>query len=87
LNPEVRLPQAFAAAPYLFEGGIIELADAVQIDFTLGLTPGAFTNLQPSVQMSGTTPENFEITITNTNDHEPTQPLTIHVKYVRSVLA
>jgi hypothetical protein len=85
LNPEVRLPQAFVAEPYHYQGGIIRLSDAVQIDFTLGLTPGGFTNLMPSVQTSGTTPEDFEVTITNTNTGEPTQPLTIRVRNARSV--
>lgn len=85
LNPEIKLPQAFVAASYSYQEGIVELRDAIQIDFTLGLAPGGFTNLMPSVQMSGTTPEDFEITITNTNTGEPTQPLTIRVRNARSV--
>jgi hypothetical protein len=83
LGPEVRLPQSFSAESYAFEGGIVGLTDVLQIDFTLGLTPGGFTNLMPSVQMSGTTPEDFGITVTNTNTSEPTQPLTIRVRNVR----
>lgn len=83
LSPEVRLPQSFFAELYPYQGGVVGLKDAIQIDFTLGLTPGGFTNLLPSVQMSGSTPEDFEITITNTNTAEPTQPLTIRLRYVR----
>lgn len=83
LTPEVRLPQSFAAELYPYQGGVVGLRDALQIDFTLGLTPGPFTNLMPSVQMSGTTPEDFEIIITNTNTGEPTQPLTILVRNTR----
>jgi hypothetical protein len=87
LSPEVRLPQAFFAEPYPFQGGVVKLSDAVQIDFTLGLTPGGFTNLLPSVQVSGTTPEDFEIAITNTNTSEPTQPLAIRIRNARPVQA
>jgi hypothetical protein len=83
LSPEVRLPQSFAAEAYPFQGGIVGLGDAVQVDFTLGLTPGAFTNLMPSVLMTGTSPEDFGITITNTNTTEPTQPLTIRIRNAR----
>ena len=85
LGPEIRLPQSFAADTYHYQGGIVGLGDALQVDFTLGLTPGGFTNLLPSVQTSGTTPEDFEITITNTNTTEPTQPLTIRVRNARPV--
>src|SRR4029077_4850432 len=83
LTPEVRLPQSFAAEPYPYQGGVVGLRDAIQVDFTLGLTPGAFTNLLPSVQLFGMTPEDFEIVITNTNTAEPTQPLTIHIRNTR----
>jgi len=86
LAPEVRLPQSFVAEPYHYQEGIVGLGDALKIDFTLGLTPGGFTNLMPSVQTAGTTPEDFEITITNTNTSEPTQPLTIRVRSAQSVL-
>lgn len=85
LGPEVRLPQSFFAEAYHYLEGIVGLGDAIQVDFTLGLTPGGFTNLLPSVQMSGTTPEDFEITITNTNTGEATQPLTIRIRNARAV--
>lgn len=85
LSPEIRLPQSFFADTYHYQEGIVGLRDAIQVDFILGLTPGGFTNLMPSVQMTGTTPEDFEITITNTNTSEPTQPLTIRIRNAQSV--
>jgi len=85
LSPEVRLPQSFFAESYHYQEGIVGLGDVLLVDFTLGLTPGGFTNLMPSVQTSGTTPEDFEITITNTNTSEPTQPLTIRVRNAQAV--
>jgi hypothetical protein len=85
LSPEVRLPQAFVAEAYSYQEGLIGLGDAIQVDFTLGLTPGGFTNLLPSVQTSGTTSEDFEITITNTNTSEPTQPLSLRIRNARAV--
>lgn len=85
LSPEIRLPQSFVAEAYRYQEGIVGLGDAIQVDFTLGLTPGGFTNLLPSVQTSGTNPEDFEITITNTNTSEPTQPLTIRLRNARTV--
>lgn len=83
LSPEVRLPQSFAAEAFDYQGGVVGLVDVVQVDFTLGLTPGGFTNLMPSVQLTGTTPEDFGITVTNTNTSEPTQPLTIRIRNVQ----
>jgi hypothetical protein len=83
LSPQVRLPQSFVAEPYEYQGGHVRMVDHVQVSFTLGLTPGGFTNLMPSVQLSGSIPEDFEIHITNTNTTEPTQPLTIHVRNAR----
>lgn len=85
LGPEIRLPQSFFAEAYHYQEGIVGLGDALQVDFTLGLTPGGFTNLLPSVQISGTTPEDFEITIKNTNTGEATQPLTIRIRNARAV--
>lgn len=83
---DIEFPPSFLASSYTYQGGTVDLSQCLEVNINPGLTPGAFTNLQPSVEFSGvligTNPLTFRITITNTNTTEPTQPLSILISHL-----
>jgi hypothetical protein len=80
---DIALPPAFIAESYVYQGGTIDLSMCMEVLIhpvsALGLT-----NLQPSVQFSGTltgtNPASFRITVINTSASLNTQTLAITVR-------
>ena len=80
---DVELPATFFASSYLFLGQLVDLSSALDV----GIDPvshGPLTNLQPSVDFSGTltglNPPSLRIGITNTSASLNTQTLRISIR-------
>jgi hypothetical protein len=82
-SPDVRLPASFKAPALSFDGDPVSLAARILISIEpISGAPGPLTNLPPSREKTGTTPEDFLVTVTNTNTSLPTQTLEIYVQAV-----
>jgi hypothetical protein len=79
--PDVRLPATLLIPVATFAGQPISLQAGHRVQVTPD-SAGPLTNLQPSVAKTGTTPQDFRITITNTNANLTTQDLEIYVEVV-----
>jgi len=78
--PDITLPATFRAAPYLYQGNTVGLADSIDVNIN-PTTHGPLTNLQPSVEKTGTTVEDFRIGIFNTSASLTTQDLEIVIRF------
>lgn len=79
--PDVLLPPSFKSPPLSFEGDPVSLQARIRVTLEPE-SSGPLTNLPPSIEKTGTTPEDFRITITNTNTSLATQTLEIYVQAV-----
>jgi len=73
LPPGLRLPIA------AFDGQTIPPRLLVEVSITPE-SAGGFTNLQPSVEVTGSTESDCKIKVTNTNTSEATQTLIIRIR-------
>lgn len=79
--PDVILPSTLLVPVATFNGQPISLQAGHRVQVTPA-SAGPLTNLQPSVVKTGTTPQDFRITVTNTNANLTTQDLEIYVEVV-----
>lgn len=81
--PDITLPSSFKAPTLSFEGDPVSLQARIVVSLEpVSGAPGPLTNLPPSIEKTGTTPEDFRITVTNTNTSLTTQALEIYVQAV-----
>lgn len=82
---DIELPVPFIASSYTYQGGTVDLSMCLEVQIhpisALGLT-----NLQPSVQFSGTltgtNPASLRITVINTSASLNTQTLSIQISHL-----
>lgn len=74
----------FTAPSASFGGQQVSLAALVRVEVHPAST-GPRTNLPPSVEKSGTTPQDFRVRITNTKTDEVTQALEVYVTLLGEV--
>jgi len=78
--PGVRLPGEFKTEPYAYLGDNVPLQDAVQC-YQQPAATGVAVAIPVSVVKTGTTREDFRITLTNTHASTASPDLEIYVKY------
>lgn len=78
--PDITLPATFRAAPYTYQGNPVALQDSIDVNIN-PTTHGPLTNLQPSVEKTGTAAADFRIGIFNTSASLTTQTLEIVVRF------
>lgn len=80
---DVELPAAFIATSYSYQGGTVDLSMCLEV-LIHPISAAGLTNLQPSVQFSGTltgtNPASLRITVINTSASLNTQTLAITIR-------
>jgi hypothetical protein len=80
---DIELPVPFIASSYTYQGGTVDLSMCMEV-LIHPISALGLTNLQPSVQFSGTltgtNPASFRITVINTSASLNTQTLAITVR-------
>jgi len=77
--PDIRLPASFRAPEVSFQGVAVPLQASIRV----GVEPvsaAGLTNLPPSIAKTGTTPEDFRVTLTNTKVDLFTQTLEVYIE-------
>lgn len=77
-EPDIRLPDTFKVPEAVFGEDPVSLAALVKVD-TAPESADGLTNLPPSIRKTGTTGEDFRVTITNTKVDLRTQTLEIYL--------
>lgn len=79
-SPGVRLPASFAAALYAYLGVTVSLSASIEVTTEPNVT-GVATAIPIAIVKSGTTPEDWVATLTNTHGSLTTPAQEIRVKF------
>lgn len=82
---DIELPASFIASSYTYQAILVDLSKCLGVLIN-PVSAAALTNLQPSVQFSGTltgtNPASLRISVINTNSGSATQTLSIEISHL-----